>query len=364
MSNHHQTITEIVEKVQIVNVDPSVQNQDWTISHPDYPPLELDPEAIAKFQQMPAPLQRKYSIDRIQNYLHDIYFSHSLPSLQEIAAITQQLAPVKNNIVNGVDVDFLGQLQQGNRSQGYFDPGWQVVAETEVGEFVVVKDGLHLHLNRSHHLPPNLAKIEIGDLVPIYLPPQLVGVDAYIMVGNSGAPTGLIQDSSTQSPSVRVYFNFTPNVAVAITQTLTDQLNQLSIPFQFAILHNPEFFHRYDSGTLWLPQAGYLAAKNLLAAIYQEHQAEFSAEIPLFSQQLAPGLGIAEELDKPTSFGLHRCELLAIGLITAMEQGKTTAAEKLRSIKQEFVMAKVDWLHPYLNSNATDPQHQAYASFG
>jgi HopA1 effector protein family len=215
-----------------------------------------------------------------------------------------------------------------------------------------------------HHLPPNLAKIEIDDLVPIYLPPQLVGVDAYIMVGNSGAPTRPSPDSSTQSPSVRIYFNFTPNVALAITQQLTDQLNQLSIPFQFAILHNPEFFHRYDSGTLWLPQAGYLAAKNLLAAIYQAHQAEFSAEIPLFSQELAPGLGITEELAKPDSFGLDRFELLAIGLITAMEQGKTTTAAKLQSIEQEFARAKVDWLHPYLNSNATDPHHQAYASFG
>jgi HopA1 effector protein family len=364
MSNYQQTITEIVEKVKIVNVDPTVENQDWTIAHPDYPPLKLDPVAIVRFQQMPAQLQRKYSIDRIQNYLYDIYFSHSLPSLQEIAAATEQLAPIKNNIVNGVDVDFLGQLQQGNRSQGYFDPGWQVVAETDVGEVVVVKDGLHLHLNRSHHLPPNLAKIAIGDLVPIYLPPQLVGVDAYIMVGNFGSPTASSQDSATPDPSVRVYFNFTPNVALAIAQKLTDELNQLSIPFQFAILHNPEFFHRYDSGTLWLPQAGYLAAKNLLATIYQEHQAEFSPNIPLFSQQLAPGLGIAEELAKPNAFGLHRCELLAIGLITAVEQGKTTTAEKLQSIRQEFAMAEVDWLHPYFNSCGTDQNPQSYLLFG
>jgi HopA1 effector protein family len=364
MSNHQQLITEIVEKVKIVNVDPAIKNQDWTIEHPDYPPIELDPEAIAKFQQMPAQLQRKYSIDRIQNYLYDIYFTHSLPSLQEIAAVTQQLAPIKNNIVNGVDVDFLGQLQQHNRSQGYFDLGWQVVAETEVGEIVVVKDGLHLHLNRSHHLPPNLARIEIGDLVPIYLPPQLVGVDAYIMVGNFGSPTGSSQDSITQFPSVRIYFNFTSNIALTIAQKLTDELNQLSIPFQFAVLHNPEFFHRYDSGTLWLPQSGYLAARNLLAAIYQAHQADFSPEIPLFSQRLAPGLGIVEELEKSNALGLHRCELLAIGLVAAIEQGQTTTAEKLQSIEQEFASAEVDWLHPYFNSFGIDQDPQSYLLFG
>ncbi len=363
MSNHHQILAEIVEKVEIIPVDSTIDNQDFTINHPDYPPLELQPAAIAKFQQLPPQLQQKYSIDRIQNYLYDIYFSHSLPSLQEIAAATKQLAPIKNNIVSGVDVDFVTQLQQCNRSQGYFDPGWQVVAATEVGELVVVKDGLHLHLNRSHHLPPNLNQATIGDVVPIYLPPQLVGLDAYIMVGNSGSPIASSQDYSTQSPSVRVYFNFTPNVAVAIAPQLTDELNKLNIPFQFAILHNPELFHRYDSGTLCLTQAGYLAAKNLLATIYQEHQAEFSADIPLFSQQLAPGLGIAEDSDAG-KFGIWRCKLLAIGLITALEQHKTLAADKLQLICQEFTTAEVDWLHPYLNAVGNDRSSQSYTLFG
>jgi hypothetical protein len=364
MSNHQQLITEIIEKVKIVNVDPAIKNQDWTIEHPDYPPLELHPAAIAKFQQMPTQLQRKYSIDRIKNYLHDIYFSHSLRSLQAIAADLDQSSPIKNNVINGVDFLFVSQLQQHNRSDGYFDPGWQVVAETVANELVVVKDGLHLHLDRSHHLPPNLGQIAIGDLVPIYLPPQLVGLDNLIMVGNAGSPDTFAQVLTEKPRSVRVYFNFTANVVLTIAAQLTKALNQVDIPFQFAILHNPDLFYRYDSGTLWLTQTGYLAAKNILAEIYQTYQAEFAPAIPLFCQQLAIGLGLAEEPAGADSFGLHRCELLAIGLVTATEQGKNTPADQLQSIEQEFAMAQVDWLHPYLSSNPTDPNHQSYTLFG
>jgi hypothetical protein len=167
------------------------------------------------------------------------------------------------------------------------------------------------------------------------------------MVGNFGMPNSPM--------SIELYFNFTPDAAVAIAQTLTHELNKLSIPFQFAILHNPALFRCYDAGTLKLSQADYLAAQTVLAQIYRTHQADFSPDVPLFTKQLAPGLGIAEvPTTTPGSFGMQRCELLATGLLAAMAQGQTLAADKLNTIRQQFATAGIDGLKPHLNPDALD----------
>ena len=337
MSIFQQIFVEIIEKIEI--------DENLIIHHADYPRLELKLDAIDRLKQLPPQLQAKFLIAQIQTYLYDIYFSHSLMSCKEIEAEIQQPSQIKNNIIDGVDVDFLRQLQQHNTSSGYIDRDWQVVAETENNELIVVKDGLHLHINRQLHLPKDVQEVAIGAAIPIYLPHNLVGQDTYIMVGNYGSPD--------RDRSVQIYFNFTPDVALAIAQKLTCELNRLGIPFQFAILHNPAIFYRYDTATLWLSQASYIELKTFLVEIYQVHKAEFSPNVPLFSKQLAPGLGIAE-VPTTGTFGMQWCELLATGLLAAMEQDRTSTADKLSSIHQVLMNAGIDWQQPYLNPAAVD----------
>jgi HopA1 effector protein family len=338
MSSYQKILTEIVEKIEIF--------PDLSVRHVDYPPLEFPVDSLERIQNIPPQLTAKYLNARVQNYLYDIYFSHSLMSLAEIEIAAQKISPTKNNTIDGIDIDFYQQLQQHNSSKGYLDPDWQIVAETDRGELIVVKDGLHLHIDRQYHLPPELKAATIADIVTIYLPPNLVDRDTYIIVGNAGSPD--------RDRSIQIYFNFTPDAAISIAQKLTWELNQLAIPFQFAILHNPELFYRYDAGTLWLSQAGYFATRMILAQIYRSHQAQFFSNIPIFSKQLAPGLGLVEVPTTSVTFGMQRCELIATGLLTAMAKSQTLAADKLHLVRQEFADANIDWRQPYLNSSASD----------
>jgi HopA1 effector protein family len=267
-------------------------------------------------------------------------------SLEETAKRLQRRLKVKNNAVNGIDIEFCQQLHQSNTSSGYINPGWQVVAQTDDAELIVVKDELHLHINPQQHLPQELRQATVGDIVPVYLSHNLVGIDTYIAVGNLGVPD-LMQ-------SVQIFFNFTPNAAIQITRELTQALNELGIAFQFAILHNPDLFHRYDTGSLWLSQPCYFAVQTLLERTYNAHQAAFSPHIPLFAKQLAPGLGIAELPAASSTFGEHRCELLAESLAISMEQGKMTTTDKLGIVNQIFSFAGIDWLQPYLSFSTSD----------
>jgi hypothetical protein len=338
MSNSHQILVEIVENIEI---DLGV-----AVRHPQYPPLEFPTDTIDRFHRISPQLQTKYLNFQVQNYLYDIYFSHSLMSLVELDLAAKQPSLTKNNTIDGIDGDFYRRLQQHNSSRGYLDPDWQIIGATDRDELIVVKDGLHLHIDRQYHLPPDLKTAAIDDVVAIYLPPNLVDRDTYIMVGNAGSPD--------RDRSVQIYFNFTPDAAIEIAHKLSLELNQLAIPFQFAILHHPDLFYRYDAGTLWLPQAGYLTGRAIIAQIYRSHQSEFSPGIPLFSKQLAPGLGLAEVPTTGSTFGMQRCELLATSLLTAMAQGKTLAADKLNAIRQEFATARLDWRQPYLHAATPD----------
>ncbi len=335
MSSLQQVLTEIVEKITV---------DDFNIAHPDYPALETNPDTIDKLQQISVELQTRYLITQLQTYLHDLYFTHRSISHQEAA--DRQSHPVKNNMIDGIDLNFHPQLQQSNTSSGYFDPDWQILATADRGELIVVKDGLQLHINPEQHLAPEFRQATPGKIVPIYLPPNLMGQDTYIAIANAGSPSGV--------QSIQIYFNFTPDAAIAITHQLTRELNKLGLRFQFAILHDPAAFHRWDAGTLWLDQSDYQLLQPILADIYHSHQAAFSPNIPLFSKQLAPGLGLVEVPMDSNCFGLHRCYFLATGLVMAINQGQTSVAEKLNCIQQALSTAGIDLSQPYLNPAATD----------
>jgi hypothetical protein len=339
MSNTEQILIEIVEKIQI--------GTDFSVRHPDYPPLEVEPEIVERFHKTPQLLQTKYLTLQVKTYLHDLYFSHSLKKIENIATAAEQSAKITNDKSEGIDLKFLQQLQQSNISNGYIDEGWQIVAEVNPEISIVVKDGLHVHIDRKRHLPKDFREAPIGTTVPIYLPNSLVGRDTYIIVGNAGKPD--------RSDAIEIYFNYTPTAAVAIALKLTRTLNKLGILFEFATLHHPELFDRYDSSTLCLPQTSYLSIQRILAEIYHAHQAEFSANIPIFTKPLAPGLALAEVPTIASTFGIERCQILATGLLAATDSGYTLAADKLKIVHQEFATAGIDLRQPYLiNAGSVD----------
>lgn len=353
MSSFHHILAEIVAKITIASPAENRGERDFTITHPDYPPLVTSPETLGKLQHLAVDLQQKYLVAQVQSYLYDIYFSHSLIGIRELAAIAQQPPTIKNNLIDGIDIDFYPRLQQSNTSSGYCDPGWEIVAKTDWGELIVLKNGLHLYIDPRQDLAPAFQLATPGMIVSIYLPHNLVGQDTYISIGNAGIPSG--------SNLIEIYFNFTPDAAIDINHKLTSALNKQRIPFQFAILHDPALFDRYDSGTLELAQSDYQSVQPVLAEIYQQHQAEFCSKLPLFSKQLAPGLGLVE-VPKSDTFGRHRCQILATGLVLAIdypryanrERGHSSVTEKLNTICQELEIAGIDLAQPYLNPAAID----------
>ncbi|MEA5598442.1 T3SS effector HopA1 family protein [Rivularia sp. UHCC 0363] len=349
----------VLEALQDIVSNIEIQSH-FCISHPTYKPLELPAEIISRFERIPLELQNKYLSLQLQNFLYGIYYNGSLKTALAPNASSDDLAlhqNLENNTVLGVDLEFYNRLHKSNSGEGYFDPDWQVLRQEDDGSFAVTKGGLTLHIEREQHLRTEEQSAEVGNLVAIRMPRNLVQNGFYMAVSNAGA--------DTHPHTVRVYFNLTPEGAVAVMSSLTHQLNETKIPFTFKVLYNPSDYGRYDSGVLYFERSNYEVVRQVLASVYAEARClgrasprHFCTEVPLFTKLLAPGLGLAEEPDckfaTVESFGMNRCQIVANALLEARQIGDESTECRMAFIRQHFSLLGIDLKHPYLNANSED----------
>jgi hypothetical protein len=263
---------------------------------------------------------------------------------------------LENNTLLGVDLGFYNRLHQSNSGTGYFDPGWYVLREESDGSLAVTKGSLRLHIERDRHIQPFEQAAVVGDSVAIRMPKNRVQNGFYMAVGNGGA--NRFDLSEGHPVTVRIYFNLTPEGAVAVMGSLTRQLNEKAIPFSFKVLYNPDDYERYDSGVLYFEKSNYEAVRQVLKTVYADQLTHFQPEVPLFTMQLAPGLGLAEEPNckfaDQESFGMNRCQIVANGLLEAWHSGDDSPEGRMNPILQQFSVLGIELQRSYLNANSKD----------
>ena len=336
-------LQDIVRKIEV--------KSDFSIHHPDYKPLELPSEAVERFQKMPTQMQQKYLSLQLRSFLYGIYYNGSMQSTLALDGEGNGLPlDLENNTVLGVDVGFYKRLHESNFGDGYFDPGWAVLREESDRSLAVTKGGLRLHIERNKHLQTTEVAAVVGDSIAIKMPKNLVQNGFYMAVSNVA--------SESHENLVRVYFNLSPEGAVVVMGSLTRRLNAISIFFHFKVLYNPDDYKRYDSGVLYFEKGNYEAVRQVLEAVYAENQSHFQPEVPLFTMQLAPGLGLAEEPDQKfgvqESFGMNRCQIVANGLLFAWQQADDSPQGRMQAILGQFSRLGIDLQRPYLNANSED----------
>jgi hypothetical protein len=342
-------LEDIVNKVEI--------QPDFSIHHPDYKPLEIPAEAVERFQQMPEEIQQKYLSLQLRSFLYGIYYNGSMRG--ELAADRKENnlpLDLENNTVLGIDVAFYQQLHDSNSGEGYFQPGWSILREESDGSLAVTRGGLRLHIRREKHLQPSQREAVVGDVIAVKMPKNLVQSGFYMAVGDAGLDRN--DNLQSQQVIVRIYFNLTPEGAVTVMGSLTQFLNEAEILFQFKVLYHPKYYERCDAGVLYFDKSDYEAVRQILNQVYTENEAHFKSEIPLFTMQLAPGLGLAEEPDQKfaeqESFGMNRCQIVANGLLEAWHQDDNSPGVRMKAILGEFSRLGIDLQRTHLNANSED----------
>jgi HopA1 effector protein family len=327
---------------------------DFSIHHPRYQALEIPQEAVERFQQMPAQIKEKFLSLQVRSFLYGIYYNGSMQSSLALDAEDRALQlDLENNSIMGIDTAFFQQLHEANGGEGYFDSGWQVIKAEDEDILIVKKGELRLYVKREKYLPEADRQAQIGDTVAIKLPKNRMQSGFYMAVGDKG-----FNRQQAAEVLVRVYFNLTPDGSVAVMESLTQGLNEAGIPFSFKVLYNPQDYNRYDSGVLYFDRQDYATAVNVIRSFYDRHRSHFKPEIPLFTKQLAIGIGLAEEPDtkfaERESFGMNRCQIIANGLLAVFDRNSSSATDRMAAILAEFSTVGISLEQPHLNSNSSD----------
>jgi hypothetical protein len=250
---------------------------------------------------------------------------------------------------SGRDPELVEILSAANKGTGCLENGWEIV-QKQAGEVAVRRNRLTLwvtprDLGRDHG-----AHLVVGNEVTLRLPKELRNVSpGYYFALSNSAESGRESD-----PLVRLYWNLKAEGAPLLMQLVTEHFNESGCYFQLKLLNNRSSYSRCDSGVLYCRRVDYQIVCSLLVPIYPQVERYLKAKTPAFTKELAPGLGLAEDPGGSESFGQHRCQLLADGMIRAHERGVSQTEDRLRIVAQRFSEAGIDIKHPFLGPGSTD----------
>ncbi len=120
---------------------------------------------------------------------------------------------------------------------------------------------------------------------------------------------------------VRFYWNVAPDGAAPLLALLAARLERRRIPFQFKVPVAPAGYDRADGGVLYCAAEDVAALIDIVGEACAALGPSLRDDVPLFARRLAPGLALAESPQGGESFGMHRCRLLAEGLIAGQAAG-------------------------------------------
>jgi hypothetical protein len=141
---------------------------------------------------------------------------------------------------------------------------------------------------------------------------------------------------------VRLYWNLSADGAAPFVAAATRLLNSAEAAFNLKVLNDPNAFIRCDAGVIYLARDDYPALADLMLALHAQIGGFLSPRTPVFTAELAPGLGFAEDPGTGKSFGEHRCRLLADALVRSHESGWADDATVLAAVEARFAEAGID----------------------
>jgi hypothetical protein len=220
---------------------------------------------------------------------------------------------------------FLATLRAANPLAPRFEPGWTVARIDRSG--ILLADAMgRQRLAALSDIAP-YGSMAPGQPVRLASPREMITGAAghYLILGRP------IREPRAGS-QVRFYWNIGPGGAATFLSAAGAGLDRRRIPFQAKVPVSPQGYGRADCGVLYLDAEHVEAASDVIASTRRALGASMRPETPLFARPLAPGLAFAESPPSGDSFGMHRCRLVAEGLVMAFERGATGAKARVDAV--------------------------------
>lgn len=331
----HLQLASILPAVQIHSADEISFNGEPVIRLSSLPPLVQLPGHPVH------PMSSDPMVRAIQSILYQRCYSHAF----------DQKGPV-NNGGFAPDAGLIGRLADANCSEDRWDPGWRIERLEANGQAVVCKGDCQRRaapgeyvLDWQSHLG-SMVGAEV--ILRVERGSEKLQPGFYFMFGETPG------DMWDEHFIVRFYFNATPDGAVALVSYLSQQLNHYEIPYRMKALTVPGWYTRSDSMVLYISRRDAKLTARIVKKMPGEIQKTLASEIPLFTKLIMPGVGLAEDPRTGESFGMHRCRLIAEGIVDAFHLGGQRLDRRVRSVWKRFRLNGLNLDTPYLGAGSID----------
>jgi len=231
---------------------------------------------------------------------------------------------------------FLATLQAANPVGFRQQDGW-TITRLEAGGVWIADAAQQPRFAQMTEIVPLANAIAPG--LPVRLVPQRDFVTApnghFVIAGRP------LRDPQ-RGRQVRFYWNLRASDAARFLHEIGRRLEQRRIPFQAKVPVDPASYARTDCGVLYLDDEDVEAARDAIAATYHLLADHLRGAVPLFTREIAPGLAFAESPPTRESFGMHRCGLMAEGLLWAEQRGARTVDARLAVMRERLTTYGLD----------------------
>lgn len=290
----------------------------------------------------PHPLPIHPLVRNLQSILYAYCYSRpfSEPPLAPLTAVT------------GMDRAFVAQLSAGNQSRAMWDSGWEIYLPLADGSAFAKKgDRQHLAAPGTYIAAGDQRIIsEAGTIISIWRKRESTAAQPGFYYAYGEAPGDAWDDHTL----VRFYFHVGSAGAPRLLQEVTGALNAYEVPFQFKVLNEPSVYGRTDSAVLYLARRYYDIAARLFGGPRNPLAALLQPEIPLFTRRLIDGIGVADDPANGESFGMHRCRLVAEGIVDAFRLQASAVDAQIQAVRSRFALNGLDMDVPYLGAGFAD----------
>lgn len=244
----------------------------------------------------------------------------------------------------GADDDLVPALSAANPGRERWEAGWQVRQALSTGRIVAERNGGARFLWPGEFIASDAPGVppRKGTRVTLWRPRESATLQPgfYYAFGEAAW--------EDEAPLLRVYWNATPDGAVALTGTLAATLNRWGVPFRYKCLSRRSLYPRTDAAVLYVARRGWRLVRELVAEVHASVSSRLDPDVPLFARPLAHGMSMAEDPGTGDSFGMSRCRMVAEGLWTAWRAGRRGTRERLQAVRDAFGRGGVSLGRPWM----------------
>ncbi len=245
--------------------------------------------------------------------------------------------------------EFIHRLSAANTGRVSRQSGWIIKGFEADGRVVAEKHGVRFWVHSGDFHPASLPA-RVGDAGSVSIPKEYCGLQPgfYLALGDAGDADG------DGGETLRVYWHLWSGGAARVVESLTRRLNQAEVPFALKLLAGPDAYPRSDAGVLYISPHDYREIIPLLSRTYREVRAWLRRPLSAFVKEIAPGVGLAEDRADGSSFGQHRCALLAAELTRPGLPDAGAGGERSSAVVEGLRRAGWDPERIYLNPGHPD----------